>query len=104
MSLSSVSSEATEWVIKIQTSGSVDELWPAFEAWLYGDQAHWNAFVQAQDAWQRLDWLKNPRVRQNPAFVKRFRSPSRGGFLRSRAGFLWMTLGLSAVMLLVALI
>src|SRR5690242_1639528 len=69
VSLSSVSSEATEWVIKIQTSGSLDELWPAFEAWLYGDQAHWNAFVQAQDAWQRLDWLKNPCVRQDPAFV-----------------------------------
>ena len=73
MNESSVSSEATKWLIRIQTSRCVDELWPDFEAWLYGDQAHWNAFVQAQEMWMGLDWLKEVELTRDSAFAERLR-------------------------------
>ena len=99
---SSLSLEATKWLIRIQTSRSVDELWPDFEAWLYRDQAHWDAFVQAQEMWFGLDWLKELGSRPDSVFAHRLHDLVKEGRSRSGVGFILMAIGMSAVMWLLA--
>jgi ferric-dicitrate binding protein FerR (iron transport regulator) len=105
VSRSSASSEATRWLIQLQTSRCIDELWPSFEAWLYQDQDHWNAFMHAQETWRKLDCVKaafGPRKR--PAWAQQLcGATKKEAAVRSRVEFLWIALGTSVVMFLLAL-
>jgi ferric-dicitrate binding protein FerR (iron transport regulator) len=65
VSQSSAPSEATKWLVQLQTSRSPDLLWPAFEEWLVRDQEHWEEFVQAQRMWLKLDYLTDYGPREH---------------------------------------
>jgi ferric-dicitrate binding protein FerR (iron transport regulator) len=101
VSSSRAASEATRWVIEIQTSRSIEELWPAFEAWLLGDQENWSAFLEVQQAWSRWDRFKVPMQNQHPALFERLRAfEHRKKGTRTRGEILWLAAGISLLALL----
>ena len=98
MNRSRVASEALQWVIWIQTSRSIDRLWPTFENWLEADRENWAAYLRARRQWSRWDRLeallsKDRRaVEKTLAVIERRRQAA-----RSHRDFLWVLLGISVL-------
>jgi ferric-dicitrate binding protein FerR (iron transport regulator) len=92
----SVLSEATKWLVRIQTSRSIDPFWPDFEAWLHQDEEHWTAFLQAQREWRGLDCLKSRAAPLHAAGKAKSDS-------RLPKEILWLALGTSLLTVLLLL-
>ena len=101
MSRSRVASEALKWVIWIQTSKSVDRLWPSFEHWLMADRRNWLAYMQARRAWSRWDRLEALLSKDRRALAKTLAViEHRRNAARSHRDVLWVLLGISVLILL----
>ena len=96
MTRPSVLSEATKWLVRIQTSRTIDPFWPDFEAWLHQNDEHWTAFLQAQRQWSKLNLLKSraPELRA----ARKAKSDS-----RLPKELLWLALGTSLLTVLLLL-
>lgn len=52
-----VQAEAARWLIELDTSDHIEEIWPDFEEWLNRNSTHQQAFVRVQRAWHYVDSL-----------------------------------------------
>ncbi len=84
MSQPRVSSEAMSWVVKLHTSASFEDLWPDFERWLNSSLEHSTEFLQAQQLWEALDYLKELGPRENSVKARQLLGGVRRGDARSR--------------------
>ena len=101
MSRSRVASEALQWVIWIQTSRSIDRLWPTFQNWLQADRENWVAYLRARRQWSRWDrleallWKDRQTIEKTLAVIERRRQAA-----RSHRDVLWFLLGISVLSLM----
>lgn len=101
MNRSRVASEALQWVIWIQTSRSIDRLWPSFERWLMADRENWLAYMRARRAWSRWDRLEALLSKDRTALPRMLAViEQRRTAARSHRDFLWVLLGISVLTLL----
>jgi ferric-dicitrate binding protein FerR (iron transport regulator) len=52
-----VKAAAADWLIQLETTESIDALWPAFRDWLDRDPDHKVAYLRIERAWHALDGL-----------------------------------------------
>ena len=93
---SRANSEALRWLVQIQTSRSIDHLWPAFEAWLLGDRRNRAAFMQASRAWSQWDRLGTLLSKEGGAVSEPLCALERQKTsARTQRDLLWLTLAVS---------
>ena len=56
---------AAQWLTDLETSENIDNLWPAFQAWLAEDPRNRQAFLKMEDAARRMDSLWGLRLIAN---------------------------------------
>jgi ferric-dicitrate binding protein FerR (iron transport regulator) len=101
VSRSRVASKAMQWVICMETSHSVGRLRPTLEKWLLADREHWVAYMAAREQWARWQDMAatlpddHRVVSEVWGYIER-----RKAVTRAHRQFLWMTLGVSLLVLM----
>jgi ferric-dicitrate binding protein FerR (iron transport regulator) len=57
--MNDIDRQAAYWLIELESSKKIEDLWPAFEAWLNERPAHLAAFLRLETAWRALDDLRD---------------------------------------------
>jgi ferric-dicitrate binding protein FerR (iron transport regulator) len=57
MRLAEIRSQAIHWVVELDTTEHIEDLWPNFEAWLLQDIEHQRAYRHAERTWRMLGQL-----------------------------------------------
>jgi len=58
MSNAKVQSAAAQWLVDLESADYIEQLWPAFQAWLAKDPRHRAAFERMEEAARHLDALQ----------------------------------------------
>ena len=74
MNSAKVKSEATRWLIELETSDEIETHWPAFEEWLDRDPEHRRTYVRVERAWRILDEVLRMSLKDEKS-LKRRRGP-----------------------------
>jgi ferric-dicitrate binding protein FerR (iron transport regulator) len=53
-----IKKQAARWLIELDTAENIEEHWPKFEAWLYKNPEHRDAFVSMERAWHSVEDLR----------------------------------------------
>ena len=61
MTSSDVLSEATRWLVELETSDRIEDIWSEFDDWFEASAKHRTAYARA-----RLAWLKSAGLRAPP--------------------------------------
>ena len=50
---------AERWLVKIETSATIEPFWKEFRAWLEQDPRHQETYLELERAWHAFDGLGN---------------------------------------------
>ena len=83
------STEASRWLVELQTTDCLDDVWDEFDAWFQASPTHKAAYAQAQRHWLELAGLPTPPTRSRAVWTSERRGVRYIAQLRSVCAAHW---------------